>query len=365
MSENQVQTTQQTEQEKSAVWGRMGVAIWKSELSLQATTQAIIAKLGTAPKEPKDLPAAEERLKIAKQEAAAQSESRLTVTKKLDAVISRMIKPEKDTQAAITEFTQEVIKVKKKKAEDDRLEEQKKEELKQITIKVKSYIANTNAAYLKEQNELLAVSYTHALEKVAPEALPAYLQKVKARITVAKRTMPPPVFAPVYNTKEDIEAHIVSVFNPMSAQEYVDGFAADVDFKYSDYELAWNNKEQAAEINKETAAEISLAIDQQQNIDVAVAGFQGMSVGSPNVSVDTKPLKEEYKISMDETLASAKIIISAYMANAQKCDPNLGRVTKWLDGFGVKQMISALEKVKNNDNAFEFTGLKWKTVEKL
>jgi hypothetical protein len=354
---------------KRRSWGAVGVIFHSTEVALQARAAELKQKLAAVPKEPKDLVAAEVTLKEAKQARKAIEEDRKKITERVMGAIKRIMQPEQQVDADIEIYQAAIIAVKKKKQEYDDKQKLKTKELAAVAEKVRLYIANTNAEYLRQQAQLISDSYTAALNGVAgkmppvpPESIAPYIAKVKARINATNRTMVAPAIAAIANTQQDIDAEIVKHFKPLTAQQYIDGFAADIDLKYADYELAWKNKEQALKINEEEALENSIAIDRQQSADVATAAFQAMSVSVSETT--TKPLKKSYAIDLPETLESAKVIITAYMSNTPKCDPEL-RITKWFSGFGVKQMIQALENLKNDDNNFTFTGLAWKTVDKL
>lgn len=357
-------------EDKRKAWGAVGVIFHRTEIALQVRAAELKQKLAAVPKLPKDLATAEVTLKEVKQQRNALEVDRKKITERVLGAVKRIMVPEQEVEQGIKDFEAAIIAVKKKQKEDDDKLKQKQDELKSVAEKVRLHIANTNAEYLRQQAKLIADSYTNALNgiegkmpAVPPADIKPYVAKIKARINATNRTMQAPTIAAVVNTQEDVDAEITKHFKPTTAQQYIEGFAADVDLKYDDYELAWNNKEQALKINAEEVVENALAIDKQQSADVATAGFQSMAA---NVSeTTTKPLKELYALDMPETLASAKIIITAYMANPAKCDPELGRVTKWFTGFGIKQIMSALEKVKNDDDKFTFTGLVWKTVDKL
>ncbi len=368
MSEQQLSIEQVKEQKRKA-WGEAGIKFHSNELALQSEAQALISQL-VLPTKIEEVPRAEEKLKEVKRANLALIEKRKKTTNTLDEVISRFMKPEKSVIAEIEKSEAEIIKVKKadEKVKKDNL--LKAEERKQVAEKVRVYIANTNAEYLRQQNQLISDSYIVALnghEKfpggIKPENIETYLTAVKRRITLENRTMPPPIIKAIVNTQEDIDAEIAKAFTPPSAQEYVNGFISDLALKYEFYELAWNDKEQALALNKQESEENTVAIQKQESTEIAVASFQGMA-SVTTVRADTDPLKKIYKLDLPETFASAKIIMTAFLANTDKCEPKV-RSTKWLSGFGVAQMILALEKVKSDDDNFNFTGLVWKQDDKL
>lgn len=350
-------------EKKRTNWGNFAVTIHNTEMQLQVTAQQISATL-VAPTKVEDLPAAERALDAAKKNLKTLIDTRKVITGRFDEVAVRLMLPEKSVDQNISTFATAVINVKKQKEIADRASEQKRIELAQVAEKVRIYIADINAAYLTEQAKLISDSYVYALANIDPQSLDEYISKIKKRVTVAKRTMQAPSIKAIHNTQTDIDAEIAKVFKPISAQQYVDDFASDVDQKYFDYKLAWNNKTQALDLNTQEEAENATAITQQKQHETVAATVMALAAPALTVGVQTKNLKSVYKLVMDETFENANIIITAYLSNAQKCRSKLS-ISKWLTGFGVKQMMGALEKLKAADEKFDFQGLVWTTEDKL
>lgn len=360
---NQLVPNEQVAEQKRTAWGKMGVAIYNTEIALQLRSDQICNTL-VAPTETKDITKAEETLKLANQNRAALEEDRKKITGKLNDVINRLMIPEKSVAGRITDFAVQLIKLKKQADEEEKTTQQKTQELKQVAEKVRIYIAEINASFLQETAKLISDSYKYALENIKPEDIDAYKEKfISLRITEKKYTIYSPTIKAVHNTQAVVDAEIAKVFKPKTAAEYVEGFKIDIKNKYSDYKLAWENKEQALLLNSKEEIENTEAIDQQKQQDVVAANVQAMAA-TPSVGWTGKTLKEVYKLAMDETFESANIICMAYIANSNKCREKL-QVTKWLTGFGTKQMIGALEKIKNEDERFDFNGLIWTKTDKL
>jgi hypothetical protein len=347
---------------KRIAWGNLGVEIHNLHLSLQVQGQGIINRL-LLPTETARIPQAEEILAQAKRDKDALYKKRLETTNKLDDVKARLMQPEKSVNDKIAEYIDGLIKLKKKKKDEDDAAQIKLDELKKIAENVRLYIANQNAAYLKEHADLISKSYIYALEKVPPEQLEPYLAKIRARITIGNRTMQKPSFGAINATQEEVNAEIDKAFQPQPAQYYVSGFVHDLNVKYADYTQAWDNKDQALYLNTQETAQNHSAIEQAKTEDVVAANIQSMAT-SVLVTTDSKELNEVFVLNMPETFEAANIIVMAYLANSAKCRTKL-RVTKWLTGFGIQQMSDALEKIKNEDNNFNFSGLIWTTKSKL
>lgn len=361
MSDQQLAIEQIVEQKRTA-WGKMGVGVYNAEIALQLRAQQINATL-VIPTDVKDIATAEETLKAANRDKLLLEEDRKKITGKLNDVINRLMLPEKSIAPKIAEFSTGLLKLKKRAQEEEKTNQQKTQELKQVAEKVRVYIAEVNASFLKEMAKLISDSYKHALANIPPENIDEYITKVKARITEKKYTIPPPKINAVHNTQADVDVEITKAFTPKPATEYIEGFAIDIKNKYSDYKLAWENKDQALELNEQESVQNNEAIEQEKQQDVVSANVQAMAA-TPSVGWSSKPPKEVYRLAMDETFEHANIICMAFIANSNKCREKL-QITKWLTGFGVKQMIGALEKIKNEDEKFNFNGLIWKKEDKL
>lgn len=348
-------------EKKRATWGNLGVAVYHSEIALQLRQQQIEKTL-IVPKEISEIQSAEETLKVANRHLTELEQERKAVTSRFDDLAQRLMKPEKSVAIKISDFSKSIIELKRKAAEQEKKNQKKTEELKQIANRVRIYVAEMNATYLKQHAKLISDSYIHALNKISPENLEEYLTKVKGRITLANTKMPTPQLTAQFATQEEVNEEITRTFKPISAKEYVDGFVKDLELKYADYKLAWENKPQALELNEKEKNENEYAIELQKSDDVVAANVKALAQ-TPTVIGGGKRLKEVYKLAMQETFEDANTIIMAYLANKQKCLDEL-RVTKWF-GFSVKQMMGALEKLKNDDNKFNFEGLIWTIEDKL
>lgn len=351
----------EVENKKRVAWGGLGVQIYHSELSLQLVAQEISKKLITEIPTNK-IADAEKALADVRTLYRALVESRKNVTSKLDAVTDRAMLPEKGVLAAIEKNVAEIIKAKKQQEEERKTQDNKDKELKQVAEKVRVYVADMHASYLNAQAKLLADSYKHALDKeIGMESLTEYLTKIKGRVTIASMTTPSPKIAAIFNTQEDVDAEILRNFIPWTAQKYVDGFQLDLKNKYSDWELALKNKETAAEISTKELAETIDAIN--DNKEQEVIGAKLDTFASPVQESGVKELKRPYKIPEPETMDQAYTIMNAFIVNKKLCIPHLTKIKPV--NFGIKQMMAALEGIKNNDENFAFTGLVFTQIEKL
>lgn len=352
-----------TEERRRASWGGLGVEIYHNELLLQVKKQAIQAKL-IKPETTAQIAAAEAQLAVVKREGKLLDDERKIITNKFDPPIARLMQPYKDLQAAIAQNELDIIKAKQKEKEELKTKENKEKELRDIAAKTRIYVADMHSAYLKAQLKLLTEAYENALAKEIPiDRLPTYITNVCARLTPENRATPRPKYTAQYNTEQEIEAEITKNFEPWTAQQYIDGFKIDIQNKFTDWELALKNKPQAAQINKDEALTTIAAIEDEKEKLTLITKIG--SASSPLMSEEPagKALKEVYKLTEPQTMEEADAIINAYIVHRNLCCVHMRKIIPV--NFGVKQMIAALEGIKNADNKFEVTGLTFKLIDKL
>lgn len=351
------------EQKRRAAWSGFGVELYYGEIALQLRAQEIANKL-IDPQTIQQIQETETALAIVKKELNDLIEERKTkYTARFISVTKRLMTPENSVEAAIKLNEAALLKAKLEKKEADKTAENKEKELKGIAEHVRVYVADMHAAYLKMQLKLINDAYVHALEKEIPVAgIQDYIKKVSLRINEASSTtpLPRPVFK--YNTQADVDAEITKQFNPWQPQKYIDGFTLDIQAKFADWELALKNKEQAAKINTEEFNATTDAIDDNKEKETVAAKLDAIAMPVAEVSAG-KQLKQVYKIAEPQTIEEANIIIAAYLINQKECMPELRKIKAI--NFGVKQMISALENIKNNDENFSVTGITFTQIEKL
>ena len=349
-------------QKKFEAWGKFGAHMYESDLRFQAEAQDIISQL-VDPANADQIQSAENALATVKSRRASLQKARIAVTSKFDPVIQRLMKPEKDIDAAIEKNTQAVLVAKQKVRDNEKLQAAKAKELKDIAASVQVYVADMHASYLNAQLNQLKLGYEYALSvNLSMEALPDFTQKLCARVNLGNCTTPAPKPAFKYNTQEDVDQVVNENFNPWPAQKYVDGFALDVANKFSDWEQALKNKEAAKKLNDDAVAETTAAIDDQKTKQTTAARLEALAIPVTDV-VKTKPLKRAWKIQEPENTDQMFNIINAFAVNRNLVEAKLGRIAPI--NVGVKQMIAALVAIKTDDNNFECTGITFFEIDKL
>lgn len=352
------------EQEKKNNWGNFGVSLYRQEQVLILKAGEIISKI-KLPEKLEDVEAAEKLLKDLKLEEKALQESRKKITSKLDDLTSRLMQPEKRLPSELQKLSNAIIVVKKRHEEDKAKDNAKIKESANIKAKVITYVADMNAALLEGQSKLLFDSYNYALDNVAVQDKDEYLAKVKKRVTEANQTIPRPQFVSNILTQAEIEKIIDDTFSVRPASEYVKNYEDELALKFSDFKNAKEDKEQA-KINAQNDRNLEVTgIEDKKKEEVVSAQIIALSDTSSSVITpsDVKELKKVYSLSLEESEANADIILSAYVANMKKVKEQL-RIEKWFN-LSIKNIIKALEKLKNDDENFNFTGAIWKEETKL
>lgn len=349
---------------KRNAWGNMGEAIYTGELALQARVQAKLIGI-TLPANISEVPQAEAMLKELKGEMNAIQDERKKITSKLDEVTARLMLPEKSMLEPIKSLEAEIIKVKKADAEERAKKQAKDNELKECREFLCTTLANIDAQYKRIISEKVSKAYEYALGdgNVQMAGLEEFTQKAAVKFTEKDFTPSVPTRKLINVSAEEYAALAEECFK-VDANSYLLAYVVELEKKFSDYEVALNNKEQAiARAKKEEEARLAAIAEEQSNKQVA-AQLESASTDL-NVSYGpvVKDLKEAYEVDMPETVESVIKIMAAFTANLAVCLPKL-RVTKWL-AFTPAQAAGALAKVKNDDNAFSPSGITFKKVDKL
>lgn len=353
---------QEEEKKKIKAWGGYGKLLYESEINFQVRAQSLIKQL-INPITPDLIIEAEQKLALVKKGKIELTDNRIGVTSKFDPVLKRLMQPEKDVQAEITKNESLILKAKIAKKNEDKLKEDKQKELKQIEEHVRLYVADMHASYLETHNKLIADSYKYALDQKIPlSELNTYLDKVRNRITLENQATPRPQPKFSLNTPEDVEIEIKKHFNPWKPEEYVKSFRADLNTKFSDWANALKNPDLAIKLNDEEFNTNSAAISDLKSKETVAVKLDAISTELEPVQPG-RSLKEVYKLPEPLTMEDADIIINAYCVHRKECKKYIRKISPM--NFGVKQMISVLESLKNDDNNFSYTGLNFKLVETL
>lgn len=351
---------------KKATWGDFGVGIYKNELTLQLKTQQSLQKI-KMPTDIKMIPEAEKILKEVKADQALIMAERKSITGKLDALGARLMESEKSFNDPLLKLQNEIIRIKKKEEVRVQKENQKKDALNKLREFLTTTKNNLDAKFKQMLTDRIEKVYTHALGdgNIEPADIPFFLDNIVIpKLTPELLKIEYPLNTiPQYITNSEYLELCAELIN-LSSAPYIAEYTNRLREKFSDYEVAFQNKTQALE-NSRIEAELQKTKIESEKTNANMASkLESIAHISPVVSsVTTKALKESYEVEMPETLDSAIKIWTAFTQYLDLCSPKL-KVNKWF-AFTPSQAATALGKVKSDDNTFEPAGITFKIVNKL
>jgi hypothetical protein len=207
-------------------------------------------------------------------------------------------------------------------------------------------------------------AFAKALESnKKPEEKQDYMDRVCFRVKESDFLIETPNVQLQYATHQEFNKILNEVWKIKPA-DYVALFATELEKKFSDYSVAYLNKQQALQLAKEEQERRLQEIAQQKQQTEIAATLDSVSTDMSIEPSGLKALKKAYEVDMPETFDSVMKIFSAFMANKQKCLEKVN-IKKWFVSFNADSAAKALAKVKSDDNAFAPLGIIWKEVDKL
>jgi len=346
-------------------WGKMGIRVRHGELELQMRAQDALKKLEVLPNSIADVPAAEATLKEVGALKRDIEANRKAITSKFDPVFERLMAPEKSFAEPMQAFVTAIISIKKQEELKAQQRKNKADEL----ARIRQSLITTQVHYDAEFKTLIAEkvgsAFLWALQKgTMPGAeIEDYCDRLKFKIKESLFDIEEPTAVRYFDQDAaEIKSIIAEVWK-INRADYVTLFATELEKKFSDYEVAYQNKQQALALAKEEQIRRIREIEEQkQHAEIAAT----LDAVSTDISVELsaiKALKKCYEVDMPETFDNAMKILSAFMANKQKCLEKVN-IKKWFS-FDASSAAKALAKMKSDDNAFAPLGITWKEVDKL
>ena len=391
---------------KYHAWGRMGAGIHNTETMLNIRSQSNIQKLWV-PETFSQVPDAEKLLTELKSDQKKDDDERKTITKPLSEVNARLMLPAKSYEEPIKSLEDAIIKLKQK--ERIRVENQNKkndEKVRFISV-IQRAITEFKATSDKKINDGVESAFIYALNEgegrtdiytlrlreigtkgnVKPEDITTFIKNMEALLVEksfdSEKSKPVLVSAAYqiteeykdgeetksrsvtkkYHSDDEISAIFIEYWKPEPSITFVSAFGKALNEKFFDYKTAYENKEAAITLAAEEKKAAEVIIDTAQKSADLSTKLQSASASQATMSFNVKELKKSYAIDMPETLDAAMAILSAFIANKEKCLPKL-KVNKWF-AFTPNQAGIALAKVKCDDNTFQPEGLSFKEIDKL
>jgi len=350
-------------QKKRKSWADLGEATHNLDLKLQAMAQSALNDIAVLPTTITDIPLAEQKLKDVKRKFVEIKTERMTVTSKLEIIKDRLMLSEESGSAPVAAYEKTIIAIKKADEEVKKQDKLKADNVKACREYLAKYKADKIAVFNKSILDAVGAKYTFALGdgNITTEGLEQYITQQLSKATLAHFTILAPIrsFEHISNIEFKALCDELITNDPTS---FLKEYERLLRHKFSDYEIALNNKVQALEndrIEKELADK--KAAEEKQNAEIA-AQLASVAV-TPVVDSGIRKLKSEYKIDMEETLENSVIVMTAFVANIAAIRPML-KVNKF-DSFNIGQMKTYLCKIKTMDEEFSYTGIVFKTIDKL
>lgn len=351
---------------KKTAWGSFGEVVYRTEIALQNEVIGIVNTM-KIPTVVADIPVAETELKMLKQKLKALTENRKTVTVRFDELSERLMVPEKDLNKLISDFSEALLTVKKIEAETKRKQQQAEAEIRNLKL---HFERSANLTFsdlkIKVQNKCSEMyKYAIETEAITAEVLDTYIAKCIGRFNVDFFAYKIPVvpFQLTEIKQEEVQAISDKSYAIVDCVQMRTDAIVDFKNMFADFVTAKANKEQALKLQaEETASKLAETQKNLQQQNVA-SEIRTMSQEHTPLTIATKALKEEYIIDMEETLENSMLIITAFLANKERCLPKT-TVKKWFN-FSASNAATALEKVKSEDNSFQPAGINFITNQKL
>ncbi len=348
---------------KRKSWADLGELTHTLDLKLQAMAQQALSSITTPPVTISDIPLAEQKLKDAKKAFNEIEAERKQVTGRLEIIKDRLMIPEKSGLAPIATYEKTIIAIKKADEELKRVEKLKADNVRSAREYLLKYKSDCIHSFNTAITNKVDAAYSHALGvgNVTMEGLNAFMEIALAKFTAESFIIKNPINSFQHVNAEEFK-NLCTELLTNDPSVYLKEYERLLRHKFSDYEIALNNKVQALEnarIEKDAADK--KAAEEKQNAEIA-AQLAAVSV-TPVVESGVKKLKSEYKIDLEENLENSVIVMSAFVANIGTIRPML-KVNKF-DSLTIGQMKTYLCKVKTLDEAFEYSGIMFKTIDKL
>lgn len=350
-------------EKRRASWGQLGVDILEHQFAFQARAQALIAKI-KHPNKFEEIPACEALYKELRSGQATLEKDRKEDTSRLDYVSTQLMTAEKSLNDPLKGMYDAIVDKKKEQADVLAIKAAKDEEVRKFIETIKTRLSQHEFQSRSKISTDITAIYNTALETgILPTEINDYIQgKIKKFSMLDFELTTPTQFKVKHILPEEIDQLLEEHWktNPYA---YYNIFVKDLQEKFSDYEVAFRNKEAALELSKKQAAEAAETLKvNQQNEETAIK-LQATATPVMHAGPAVKPLKKSFEVDMPETLDNAALILSGFFANLALCEKKT-TVEKWFN-FSAGHAAKALAKVKYDDNDFQPEGIVWKEVSKL
>lgn len=354
-------------EKKKTAWSNFGLALHQKETEWQLKASAALNRL-KVPVNLEEVPECEKILAEVKREFKEIADDRLKLTSRLDEVKKRCIAPEQLGGPAYAPVEKAIISLKSEHERRQREQQQKEQAKQNLILQLKNSVAEQLAGFRKMMVDELNQIYKMAFaQDVKPADISKWMFTYKTRFNENHFQPTPADVAVTMSTLLSLND-----FNEAKREHYIiDQSALVTEWqnalteKFSDYEVAYNNREAAIERADQETIQATHQIETNKVNEQIAASVEAVSTPlTMEVVVPVKELKRSFEVEMQENWDSAAVVVAAFWANFAKIRPMLGRVSK-PSAFNIGQMANYLGKLKTEDNAFTASGISFKEIEKL
>ena len=363
--------------DKAPGWVKLGDSFYAAEEELLTMANEAISEL-SLPLNIEQVPEAEAQLKKITSIAVDITEKRKKITSRLDDLSSRLMKPEKSLIEPKQNLTDSIIKIKKAHEIEVLRVVKKTEEIKKLNENMIKYIAEQEEKIKLYITSLISKAYTFALDRrITPSEIGDYI-KVCVNGGTSKHFSNKETAGGIKNIlswKMEQYVHFAVNISEQEAKEivskysvdlnsYANSFEFEMNKKFSDYTVAFVNiKEALIKDGNDRAEKEKQIANEKLNTQIGAAIQASAITIEATISPATKALKKIYKIDMPDTFESMITIFGAFLANKEECLKKTV-AKKWFS-FTASSAALCLEKIKNDNAAFQPSGIKFIEVDKL
>jgi hypothetical protein len=362
----EITTTPEPSQELIAkrreAWAGLGETIARKELGLQIQVQNQLQKK-QMPTNIQEVVAAEQWIKEAKQAKKSIMGQRMEFTKPLSDKISQLKTIEDSLDPHINEVALACISIKTENEEIEKAKTAKAEELKNIRLLIQNAVADNDQKHRGKIADQVSKAFEYALksEEITPDNISDFIEKCSKKLGVTDFHSEVPTFQVTYLDLNEVQLLIDDVWrnNPHA---YVTMYQKELNAKFSDFTVAFNNKVEALELSKKEAERKAKELQEQAELSKAAASIEAASVDLVTTPAEIKELKKSFEVVIEETELFAKTVDAQFWANISL---TRSKIRAAWSKVTIEQKAKALAAVKNDDNKFEVQGIVFKQVSKL
>lgn len=351
-------------EERQKQWVNFANLVGQVEPKLKEKQEQVLAIMSDIPTDVTKIVGYEENLATIKNILNSTVSERKKLTSIFDRISERLMLPEKEIIAKKSEYESALISVKQQKAKNDALLAAHEAELKSIKEKCANAIIEAKSGFEQEIISRVSRCLEHCLKlKLTQKAVDELMPKMKAALDNYNFSAVKPSIPLVYVLQAEVDEIWGKIPKPV-VSDLIKSYHNRLAEKFEFYETYLSNAEAALQLEQSAAANDIKKAEEEQSAAKVATKLEALSTPNMvNVEPQGKSLKQKYALDMEENLDNVMIIATAFLSNISACKEKI-RV-KNLFNLSIGQMGECLVNLKNEDDKFSVTGIKFKIVDKL